>query len=314
MYRRNSTIEVQHQHIKHRHRHKTRHIKCIYLLRDKSCASHHTINEILPYMYHYLLRKVPRPLLISISLRLRFLLEWLYKGDKYTDPINNRSYRSFLPYGRTRGSKRGSALSPGTFSLERHRLMWLYLQQETDFFIRQSRILHIAPEQCFYKRFRILQPDYTTADYNSPIADIHFDLHQAPFPDNDFDIIFCSHVLEHVQDDQRCMQELYRMLRPGGWALLQVPVDYSRDCTLQDDRYNTDTLREQHYWQKDHLRLYGRDYPDRLRRAGFSVEENDLASRMDSGLITRYGIDRNEIIYIARKPGTRTPPPASHPR
>lgn len=253
-------------------------------------------------MYHYLLRVLPRPVLIELSVRLRSILEFLYQGNRFTDPINGKSYRSFLPYGQVAQTKRHNVLAPGTLSLERHRLMWLYLQQETDFFTSNAKVLHIAPEQCFYKRFRKLkQEQYITADYNSPIADIHFDLHHAPFEDNSFEVIFCNHVLEHVDDDKQCMKELYRILKPGGWAILQVPVDYHSAFTLEDERYNTDELREIHYWQKDHVRLYGRDYPDKLRAAGFSVEENDLVSRLDPALVEQYRLDRKEILYIARK-------------
>jgi SAM-dependent methyltransferase len=178
--------------------------------------------------------------------------------------------------------------------------MWLYLKSETDFFAAPYRLLHIAPEQCFHERFRKMKNlDYVTGDINSPIADHHFDLHDIPFPENSFDVIFCNHVLEHVRDDHRCMQELHRVLRPGGWAIMQVPVDYSRAETLEDPTLTTPEEREKYYWQKDHVRLYGRDYPQRLTQAGFSVEQNTLASQLSEA--ERYRLQRKEVLYVCRK-------------
>src|SRR6202008_3346973 len=142
-------------------------------------------------MFHFLLRTIPRPILITLSLWFSKIAPVIYKGNKYTDPISGKSYHKFLPYGYSGRAKRKNVLCPGSLSLERHRLLWLYLKNKTNFFTAPLKMLHIAPEQCFYKLFRAqVNLNYTTADLNSPIADVKMDLHKAPFPDNTFDVIF----------------------------------------------------------------------------------------------------------------------------
>lgn len=258
--------------------------------------------ETMTAAYHAMLRHIPRPMLIKLSIYFRESLNVLFKGNKYTDPINGKSYRRFLPYGQSAIAKRDNVLSPGTLSLERHRLMWLYLSNCTDFMSRQYKVLHIAPEQCFYKLFRKMPNlQYTTADYNSPIADLHFDLHQIPLADELYDVIFCNHVLEHVKDDIRCMEEMYRVMKKGAWGIFQVPIDEKREITLEDETINTPALREKYYWQKDHLRLYGLDYKKRLESVGFEVEVNDYISTLSQEEIARYGLNASEKIYICRK-------------
>ena len=138
----------------------------------------------------------------------RPLIAFYLRGNSYMDPIDNRSFRKFLPYGYE--NQRENVLSPSTLSLERHRLLWLYLKNETDFFTTKKKVLHMAPEQCFLNRFKDLEHEYITADLNSPIADIKADITDLPFKENTFDIIFCNHVLEHIPDDTKAMKELYQ--------------------------------------------------------------------------------------------------------
>jgi SAM-dependent methyltransferase len=163
-------------------------------------------------------------------------------------------------------------------------------------------MLHIAPEQCFYKLFKAQKNlDYTTGDYNSPIADIHFDLHQAPFADNTYDVIFCNHVLEHVEDADQCMRELYRIMKPGGWGIFQVPLDTAREKTYEDRSITSPEQRELHFWQKDHLRLFGLDYKDKLAAAGFKVKADDFVNTLTPELVDRYRLPAGEIIYFCEK-------------
>lgn len=230
----------------------------------------------------------------------RPLVAAYYKGDRYTDPIEGKSYRSFLPYGYE--NQRENVLAPGTLSLERHRLLWLYLKEKTDFFSAPLKVLHFAPEQAFYQRFRALQNiDYTTTDLNSPLADVKADICQLPFEDNSFDVILCNHVLEHIPDDAKAMQELYRIMKPGGWGVFQIPQDLSRNTTFEDDSITDPRERARIFGQYDHVRVYGRDYFDKLRKVGFKVIEEDLAGRMPKEKVDTYRIDPSEIIPVVNK-------------
>ncbi len=226
----------------------------------------------------------------------------LYYGTRYEDPITGKTYRKFLPYGYSGRAKRKNVLCPGSLSLERHRLLWLYLKNKTNFFTAPHNMLHIAPEQCFYKLFKGMKNlKYTTGDYNSPIADIHFDLHHAPFEDNTYDVIFCNHVLEHVDDADQCMRELYRIMKPGGWGIFQVPLDTTRANTYEDKSITDPREREIHYWQKDHVRLFGLDYKDKLAAAGFQVTVDDYVNTLGEKLVDRYRLPAGEMIYFCRK-------------
>ncbi|MFN7911168.1 MAG: class I SAM-dependent methyltransferase [Bacteroidota bacterium] len=253
-------------------------------------------------MFHFLLRTIPRPLLIKLSLIFSKIAPLLYYGNKYEDPISGKTYRKFLPYGYGGRAKRDNVLCPGSLSLERHRLLWLYLKNRTDFFTKSYKMLHIAPEQCFYKLFKNQKNlKYTTGDYNSPIADIHFDLHKAPFEDNTFDVIFCNHVLEHVENAEVCMKELHRIMSIRGWGIFQVPLDTTRATTYEDKSIVTEADRELHFWQKDHLRLFGLDYKDKLTNAGFEVTVDDYVNTLSPDLVERYRLPKGEMIYLCRK-------------
>lgn len=231
---------------------------------------------------------------------VRPLLAWFLKGKRYTDPIDNKSFRKFLPYGY--GTPRENVLSPSTLSLERHRLLWLWLERETDFFTKPSKVLHFAPEQAFYKRFRkSTHLDYTTTDLNSPLADVKADICNLPFKDNAYDIIFCNHVLEHIPDDTKAMQELYRVLKPGGMAILQIPQDLNREVTFEDNTITDRDERAAIFGQYDHVRIYGRDYFDKLRSKGFKVEEVDYTNLISPEEVDRYRLAKGEILPVCRK-------------
>ncbi|MFN5181627.1 MAG: class I SAM-dependent methyltransferase [Bacteroidota bacterium] len=254
-------------------------------------------------MFHFLLRNIPRPILIKLSLIFRHFAPYVYYGNRYEDPISGKTYRKFLPYGYSGKAKRKNALCPGSLSLERHRLLWLYLENKTDFFTKNKiKLLHVAPEQCFYPLFKKQNNlEYITADLNSPLADVKMDLHHTPFEDNIFDVVFCNHVLEHVEDDRQCMKELYRIIKPGGWGIFQVPQDINRNSTYEDKSIVTEEDREKHFWQKDHVRLYGLDYPDRLKNVGFRVEIIDFTKELSSELLDRYRLPVGELLYVCFK-------------
>jgi len=251
-------------------------------------------------LFKLILNLIPRPLLIRLSYVVRPILAFLLKGNIYTDPIDGKSFKTFLPYGY--GKQRHNVLSPSTLSLERHRLLWLYLQNETDFFSAKKRVLHFAPEQAFYKRFRkMTHLDYVTTDLNSPLADVKADICNLPFKDSEFDVILCNHVLEHIPDDTKAMQELHRILKIGGYGIFQIPQDLSREKTFEDDTITDKKERAKIFGQYDHVRIYGRDYFDKLRSIGFKVEEVDYTATLSNEDITKYCLSKGEVIPVVYK-------------
>ena len=251
-------------------------------------------------LFKFILNLVPRPILIRMSYLIRPVLVLWLKGNKYTDPIDGKSFRKFLPYGYE--NQRDNVLSPSTLSLERHRLLWLYLKNETDFFSAPKKVLHFAPEQAFYKRFRNQKNlDYTTTDLNSPLADVKADICNLPFKDEEFDVIFCNHVLEHIPDDTKAMQELYRILKKGGMGIFQIPQDLSREKTFEDNSIIDRKERAKIFGQYDHVRIYGRDYFDKLRSVGFTVVEEDYTKKITPELVDKYRLATGEIIPICFK-------------
>jgi len=238
--------------------------------------------------------------MIRVSYLVKPVVAFFLRGDTYTDPIDGNSYRKFLPYGYER--VRENVLAPGTLSLERHRLFWLYLTNETEFFNKQLRVLHFAPEQAFLKRFKKQKNlQYTTTDLNSPIADVKADICNLPFENNCFDFIICNHVLEHIPNDTKAMKELYRILAPGGSAILQVPYDRSRKITFTDDTIIDPKERAAIFGQYDHVRVYGMDYFDKLRSVGFTVEAVDYTATLSEAAINRYRLPKGELIPFCTK-------------
>lgn len=253
-------------------------------------------------IFKYILNTVPRPWLIKVSYLVRPIIAFSLKGNKFTDPIDGKSFRKFLPYGY--GKQRENALSPSTLSLERHRLMWLFLRDDTDFFTSKEKIktLHIAPEQCFLDLFRKqTNLEYITSDLESPIADVKADICNLPFDDNSFNVVFCNHVLEHIIDDTKAMQELYRVLKKGGFGIFQIPQDLSREKTFEDNTITNRTERAEIFGQYDHVRVYGRDYFNKLRSIGFEVDEIDYTKKITREKLERYCLMKNEILPVCYK-------------
>ena len=253
-------------------------------------------------IFKSILNTIPRPWLIKASYVVRPIIYWYLKGDEFTDPIDGRSFRKFLPYGYSK--QRENALSPSTLSLERHRLMWLFLKDNTNFFTatKKLKVLHIAPEQCFLDIFRKQQNlNYITSDLESPIADVKADICDLPFKENEFDVVFCNHVLEHISNDTKAMQELYRVLKPGGFGIFQIPQDLSKAITFEDNTITDRKERAKLFGQYDHVRIYGRDYFDKLRSIGFKVDEVDYTKKITLDKIEKYCLMKNEILPVCYK-------------
>lgn len=251
-------------------------------------------------LFRILLNRLPRPILIRLSYLVRPVLILFLRGRTYEDPIDGRQFRTFLPYGYE--NPRENVLSPSTLSLERHRLLWLYLKQETNFFTAPLRVLHVAPEQAFYHRFREQKNlRYTTTDLDSPLADVKADICALPFEDGSFDVVLCNHVLEHIPDDTKAMEELFRIMKPGGWGIFQVPQDLNREHTFEDDSVRDQRERARIFGQYDHVRIYGRDYFDKLRAAGFTVTEVDFTADMPDELVAKYRLAKGELLPLVSR-------------
>ncbi|OGO07466.1 MAG: hypothetical protein A2Y92_01725 [Chloroflexi bacterium RBG_13_57_8] len=240
------------------------------------------------------------------------LLSLPSKGDRVACPFCGRDYRKLLAYGLdTAVVKNGQVIIPGRrpgaqcprcFSLERERFLWLYLRERTTLLDAKKsagwRVLHLAPERNLRKALSSYDHlEYISADLRSPLAMVRTDITLTGFPDNIFDVIICSHVLEHVPDDIRAITELYRMLKPGGRAFLQVPVFSSLEKTFEDAAVTAPEERVKAFGHPDHVRIYGRDFTDRLAKAGLQVE----TFRFDEATVRKYGLFPDEDIYI----GTR---------
>ena len=228
------------------------------------------------------------------------VLSLFYKGNNVVCPVCDHHYRKFLPYGR---NSRENALCPNCLALERHRLMWLFLKERTNFFTNKLKVLHVAPELCFINRFeRLKNLDYTTADIESPLAKVKMDIHEIPFEDGSFDVVICNHVLEHVTDDRKALSEIMRVLKPGGWSILQVPVFHPLpEKTLEDPSITDPKEREKLYGQDDHVRLYGLDYKERLEGAGFQVDKM-VVTEMEPSAICLHALPTDDPIFHCIKP------------
>jgi len=254
----------------------------------------------LKQLVKIILNLVPRSYLISISLRLLPFLKLIFRGNRFIDPIDNSHLSRFLPYGYE--NIRKNALSPTTLSLERHRLLWLYLKNETNIFTDSVKLLHIAPEQAYYKRLKNRDNiDYTSLDLHSPIADINADIKNMPFKDETFDIIICNHVLEHIKDDDLAIQAIYYSLKKGGFAILQIPLNQNLQKTFEDDSIVDPELRKKHFGQYDHVRIYGWDFFEKLNNIGFESHAIAYANRFNVEEQKMYGLENDDLIPFAKK-------------
>lgn len=248
-----------------------------------------------------LIRFVPRKYLQRVSGIGLKVLGFFYAGSAVTCPVCEKHYREFLPYGRIRS--RANALCPNCLSLERHRLIWLYLKERTDFFQKKHSVLHIAPEACYIERFQKMHGDqYITADIESPLAKVKMDIHQIPFPENSFDTVLCNHVLEHVRDDIQAMTEINRVLKPGGFAIMQVPFfNPVPEKTFEDNSITDPRERERIFGQDDHVRKYGHDYVKRIEQSGLTAVADAFVDQLPDDVRKKYGIAKGEIIFLGKK-------------
>ena len=214
-------------------------------------------------------------------------------------PVCEKASRKFQTYGIV---PRKDAQCVHCGALERHRFVWVYFSRMTNLFDgTPKRMLHVAPEICFESKLRNqLGQGYITADLHNPRAMVKMDITDIQYPDGYFDIIYCSHVLEHVQDDKRAMREFYRVLKPDGWAILLVPI--TRNITFEDSSIVDRSERLRVFGQENHVRRYGTDYIDRLREAGFKVKISCVSDIFEKSDIVRIGLAKakGNIFYCTK--------------
>ena len=259
---------------------------------------------------------VPRQLRPRLKAIFYSGLRIYYAGDRYLCPVCGTHLRKFVRYGyKFPVLKEKEVVGVGECpdgqcpicgALDRVRLLYLYLLHKTDVFHKPQKILHVAPETRIGNRIRrVTGVDYLTADLNPEGVMVKMDIMDIQYPDNSFDVIICNHVLEHVADDQKAMRELCRTLKPGGWAILQVPISLVLTKTYEDSSITTPVGREQAFGQGDHVRLYARDYRERLENAGFKVNIFQWATEIErfGARENKFGLNEKEDVYRAEKPG-----------
>lgn len=244
-------------------------------------------------------RLVPREYVPRVRHAYSLLRAPCYRGTSVFCPCCGRSFARFADGGAVR--RRADARCPGCGALERHRLVWLFVEQRTELFRRHSRVLHVAPEPFLQDRLTCMKNvDYVSGDLDCPWAMVRMDITEIPYDDRSFDAVLCLHVLEHVADDRAAMREVLRILKPGGWAIVLCPV--KGDETFEDATIVSARERRRLFGQDDHVRVYGRDLAQRLQSAGFVVDVIPFARELGDEACRRYGLDASERIYLSRKP------------
>ena len=260
----------------------------------------------MKHLIKFILNLIPRPVLQRVADWIVPVVGMLYVGKGKECPLCGCQRRKFIPYGYVK--PRENALCPNCLSLERHRLLWLWLLRESDIgrgAMALPRLLHIAPEVALMRKFRKMYAReaerYVTADLESPLADMHFDVQEIPIEDGSFDCVICNHILEHVEDDRKALDEIYRVLRKGGWGVILSPVELEREKTFEDDTITDREERTRIFGQYDHRRIYGRDYAERLQEAGFEVYDIPYKEAFTAAEQQRYALC-DDHLYIVRKP------------
>lgn len=224
----------------------------------------------------------------------------LFVGNKYICPCCGWKLRAFT-HGNTSLKIRPNGYCPRCNSKARHRRDWLFLKERTNLFSDQVRLLHVSPKYALSRRLtKMPDIDFVGVDLDGrPHAPHKVDISEIPFESESFDAIICIHVLEHVEKDKTAIGELYRVLKPGGWALISVPIDFSRE-TYEDPSIVDPDERRKHFGEEQHVRIYGADFADRLSASGFEVQLDrgqDVAEENKH----KYGLMDNENVFYCTK-------------
>jgi len=241
-----------------------------------------------------------------------------YTGNRYECPVCGHHFRKMLSGGFdlpvlkekqiVGGGYRENDVCPYCLSTDRDRLIYLYLKYESDFFNQPQTVLHIAPEPALFRIFNKLDnlhyfpaTKYTEGlYYGSGIQTA--DLLDLQFETGTFDWVICNHVLEHIPNDQLAMQEIFRVLKPWGQAILQVPYSPILKKTFEDPTITSRADREKYFGQFDHVRIYGTDYTSRLESAGFHVETIEQTKKYKTlGNLEKYALNPKEKLFVCKK-------------
>jgi len=262
---------------------------------------------------------IPRKLGYQLKNIRSVVRGYLYKGDQYYCPICRHSFKTMLPGGFdlpvikeqdiVGGGYRQNNICPRCQSTDRDRLVYLYLKEKTTFFTSPRQVLHVAPEQSLFRIFSKLPnltymagTKYQEGFYYSDELPV-IDLRALSYNDNTFDFVIANHVLEHIKEEGKVLHEIFRVLKPGGIAILQVPIANKLDKTFEDPAIQTKSDREKFYGQFDHVRLYGTDYPDRLSAAGFVITKTKPGVKSwQLADAERYALNGNEFLHVVTKP------------
>lgn len=238
---------------------------------------------------------IPCKILKIIKPVYYFIRGLLYTGNKYNCIICKKTFSKFLKY-----DKRKNAMCPGCASLERHRLLCLYLQNETNLLNKKNKILHFAPEYSLQKKFKKLSDkNYLSTDIEHPDAMLHADITKLPIKDNLFDLILCNHVLQEIPDDKKAIREIFRILKKGGVVIITIPEN-NNNKTFENQGEKTDKDRAKLYGYYGALRIYGKDFVKKLTNEGFKVEIIDYIKKFKKEEIKRYGLIP-ELFYLCKK-------------
>jgi SAM-dependent methyltransferase len=185
-------------------------------------------------------------------------------------------------------------------------MLWAYFEQATDLYAQPKKLLHIAPETVFFEKFKSqANLDYRPADIFPnlyPKGTAYFDILNNNELSDTYDVIICNHVFQYIIEDRKAMGEIYRIMKPGGWGIVQVPIDKKLEKTYEDYTITDPKAREAAFGLKEHVRFYGTDYADRLKETGFRVTVDDFISTFTDDEIFRYGFRKGLSIYKVEKP------------
>jgi SAM-dependent methyltransferase len=227
----------------------------------------------------------------------RRVLMFRHRGDEVQCPVCGRRFAQFKD-----DWNRPNAICWRCGAHERHRALALYLDRHPELLTSISSLLHFAPEWGIARRLRSVPGiRYVTADLDPNGVDVQIDITRIALPDECFDAIICSHVLEHVDEDRAAMAELHRVLAPGGWLIVMVPIDLGRSVTHEDPSITTPEERRREFLQRDHVRLYAPDIADRLTAAGFTVTPERLTEELSAEEVARYRLLDVDVIFLCRK-------------